>query len=149
MSLPASVYQYAGAPPDDGAADVAEILARDIPWETYMTARLIGEGDLQLIRRYDKRSPELQASLLDESGPAYVDAFLTVLRNVTKEETVQYILAVLLQMLTANPRRAALFHAATPGGPAAVPSSSSPVVAPGGEPYAVFLRSLQGPYSFT
>jgi len=33
-----------------------------------------------------------------------------VLRNVTKEETVQYILALLLQMLQANPNRAALFH---------------------------------------
>lgn len=65
-----------------------------------MTARLISDANLQLLRRYDKRPPELQASLLDESGPAYVDAFLTVLRNVTKEETVQYILALLAQVLT-------------------------------------------------
>ena len=49
----------------DGA-DLAPVLQRDIPWETYMTARLITDKDLQLIRRYDKRSDELQASLLDE-----------------------------------------------------------------------------------
>lgn len=48
--------------------DLADILRRDIPWETYMTARLITDRDLQLIRRYDKRSEELQNSLLDEVG---------------------------------------------------------------------------------
>lgn len=99
----------------------------------YMTARLISDANLQLLRRYDKRPPELQASLLDESGPAYVDAFLTVLRNVTKEETVQYILALLLQMLQDNPSRAQLFHQ--------LPSST--------DPYAIFLRLLQRSDWFT
>jgi hypothetical protein len=31
-----------------------------------MTARLITEKDLSLLRRYDKRSDELRASMLDE-----------------------------------------------------------------------------------
>jgi V-type H+-transporting ATPase subunit H len=34
-----------------------------------------------------------------QNGPAFVEAFLSVLRSVTKEETVQYVLALLLQML--------------------------------------------------
>jgi V-type H+-transporting ATPase subunit H len=130
---------------DDGA-ELAEILSRDIPWEVYMTARLIADKDLQLIRRYDKRSEELQASLLDESGPAYIEAFLTVLRNVTKEETVQYILALLLQMLRANPARAGLFHqvgeahAAAAGGAAGQSDLN---------PYVVLLRLLQRADWFT
>jgi V-type H+-transporting ATPase subunit H len=98
-----------------------------------MTARLISDANLQLLRRYDKRPPELQASLLDESGPAYVDAFLTVLRNVTKEETVQYILALLVQMLQENPRRALLFHQ----------------LPPSTDPYAILLRLLQRSDWFT
>eukprot|EP00878_Enallax_costatus_P027898 GHUV01030086.1.p1 GENE.GHUV01030086.1~~GHUV01030086.1.p1 ORF type:complete len:450 (+),score=138.79 GHUV01030086.1:518-1867(+) len=102
-----------------------------------MTARLIADKDLQLIRRYDKRSEELQASLLDESGPAYVEAFLTVLRNVTKEETVQYILALLLQMLRTNPSRARLFHQLS--GDSAVAH----------DPYTIFLRLLQRTDWFT
>ena len=35
-----------------------------------------------------------------QEGPAHVEAFLAVLRNVTKEDTVQYVLAVLDDMLT-------------------------------------------------
>ena len=42
------------------------MLVRDIPWETYMTARLISDRDLQLIRRYDKKDVEVKASLLEE-----------------------------------------------------------------------------------
>ena len=34
-----------------------------------------------------------------QAGPSYAEAFLTVLRNVTKEDTVQYVLAVLDQLL--------------------------------------------------
>ena len=34
-----------------------------------------------------------------QAGPSYTEAFLTVLRNVTKEDTVQYVLALLDQLL--------------------------------------------------
>jgi hypothetical protein len=44
----------------------SSILKRDIAWDTYLTARLISDRDLQLIRRYDKRSAETQKDLLEE-----------------------------------------------------------------------------------
>ena len=34
-----------------------------------------------------------------QAGPSYVGAFLTVLKNVTKDETVQYVLALVEEML--------------------------------------------------
>ena len=46
----------------------ATVLKRDLHWETYVTARLISEWDLQLIRRYDKRGNQVQTSLLEEVG---------------------------------------------------------------------------------
>jgi V-type H+-transporting ATPase subunit H len=49
-------------------ADIGPALARDIAWESFASARLISEKDLQLIRRYDKRSAELRASMLEEVG---------------------------------------------------------------------------------
>eukprot|EP00798_Chlamydomonas_sp_ICE-L_P029127 gene29127-32345_t len=110
--------------------DLSETLTRDIPWETYMTARLISDKELSLIRRYDKRSEDLRSSMLEETGPAYIEAFLSVLKAVTKEDTVQYVLTVLLQLLQENPGRAKLFH----------PSEQSST-----EPYTVLLRLLQRP----
>eukprot|EP00850_Spirogloea_muscicola_P005334 SM000024S07796 [mRNA] locus=s24:490867:493516:- [translate_table: standard] len=95
---------------EGGDVSKEQVLRRDVPWETYMTAKLISGTDLQLLRRYDHRSPEVQAALLAEDGLAYVRTFLAVLRNVTKEETVEYALALVEDVLANSPKHAALFH---------------------------------------
>ncbi|XP_058094323.1 V-type proton ATPase subunit H [Magnolia sinica] len=87
-----------------------QVLKRDIPWETYMTTKLITGTCLQLLRRYDNRSESYRAQLLDDDGPAYIRVFVSILRDITKEETVEYVLALIDEMLTANPKRARLFH---------------------------------------
>ncbi|KAM7523518.1 hypothetical protein LguiA_013420 [Lonicera macranthoides] len=86
------------------------VLERDIPWETYMSTKLITGTGLQLLRRYDKKPQPYRAQLLDEDGPAYVRVFVGILRDILKEETVEYVLALIDEMLTANPNRARLFH---------------------------------------
>ncbi|GAA0149096.1 ATP synthase [Lithospermum erythrorhizon] len=86
------------------------VLRRDIPWETYLTTKLITGSGLQLLRRYDKKPESYKAQLLDDDGPAYVQTFVSILRDIFKEETVEYVLAMIDEMLTANPKRARLFH---------------------------------------
>nr|XP_010930282.1 probable V-type proton ATPase subunit H [Elaeis guineensis] len=87
-----------------------QVLKRDIPWETYMSTKLITGTCLQLLRRYDNRSESQRAALLDDDGPAYVRVFANILLDIAKEETVEYVLALIDEMLTANPKRARLFH---------------------------------------
>lgn len=87
-----------------------QVLKRDIPWETYMTTKLITGTCLQLLRRYDNKSESYRAQLLEDDGPAYVRVFVSILRDIYKEETVEYVLALIDEMLTANPKRARLFH---------------------------------------
>ncbi|GAX82421.1 hypothetical protein CEUSTIGMA_g9849.t1 [Chlamydomonas eustigma] len=113
------------------AQELKDILQRDVPWEQYMTARLITDKDLHLIRKYDKRSLELRASMLDEAGPAHIEAFLAVLKAVTKEETVQYVLASLIQLLQESPLRSRFFHIQSDQHLAATP-----------DPFTIFLRLL-------
>ncbi|KAI4339303.1 hypothetical protein MLD38_024263 [Melastoma candidum] len=87
-----------------------QVLKRDIPWETYMSTKLISGTCLQLLRRYDKKPESYRAQLLDDDGVAYVRVFLNILRDIYKEETVEYVLALIDEMLAANPKRARLFH---------------------------------------
>ncbi|KAL6321438.1 hypothetical protein AAG906_016537 [Vitis piasezkii] len=88
-----------------------QVLKRDIPWETYMTTKLITGTCLQLLRRYDNRSESQRAVLLDDDGPAYVRVFVSILRDIFKEETVEYVLALIDEMLTGNKSKSAkLFH---------------------------------------
>lgn len=75
-----------------------------------MTTKLITGTGLQLLRRYDKKPESYKAQLLDDDGPAYVRVFVSILRDIFKEETVEYVLALIDEMLTANPKRGRLFH---------------------------------------
>ncbi|XP_010547995.1 PREDICTED: V-type proton ATPase subunit H [Tarenaya hassleriana] len=95
---------------DQAELTIDQVLKRDIPWEAYMTTKLISGTGLQLLRRYDKKSESARAQLLDEDGPAYVHLFVSILRDIFKEETVEYVLALIYEMLSANPKRARLFH---------------------------------------
>ncbi|KAI3459094.1 hypothetical protein Pfo_015757 [Paulownia fortunei] len=97
-------------PMDQAELSTDQVLRRDIPWETYMTTKLITGTGLQLLRRYDKKPENYKAQLLDDDGPSYVRIFVSILRDIFKEETVEYVLALIDEMLSANPKRARLFH---------------------------------------
>ncbi|XP_071709380.1 V-type proton ATPase subunit H-like [Rutidosis leptorrhynchoides] len=87
-----------------------QVLRRDIPWETYMTTKLINGTSLQLLRRYDKKSENDRAPLLENDGPSYIRVFISILRDIQKEDTVEYVLALIDDMLTVSSKRAKLFH---------------------------------------
>ncbi|KAK6232581.1 hypothetical protein SCA6_002654 [Theobroma cacao] len=87
---------------DHAELNTEQVLKRDIPWETYMTTKLISGTGLQLLRRYDNRAESYRAQLLDDDGPAYVRVFVSILRDIFKEETVEYVLALIDEMLTGN-----------------------------------------------
>ncbi|KAG8390705.1 hypothetical protein BUALT_Bualt01G0111300 [Buddleja alternifolia] len=95
---------------DQAELSTEQVLRRDIPWETYMTTKLITGTGLQLLRRYDKKPENHKAQLLDDDGPAYIQVFVSILRDIFKEETVEYVLALIDEMLIGNPKRARLFH---------------------------------------
>lgn len=97
-----------------------------------MTSRLISERDHSLLRRYDKKEPAYQMRLLDENGAAYFGAFLAVLKSVTKDEPVQYALALLDEALSRDGASARHFF-----------DASSP------DPYGPLVRLLTRPDWFT
>jgi V-type H+-transporting ATPase subunit H len=102
-----------------------------------MTARLISEQELHLLRQFDKKDPEIQTRLLEENGPLYFAAFLSVLKNVTKDETVQYVLATFDQILEIDPAsKAPMLHAAVEVQDSNKSTSSSDAI------YPILLRLL-------
>ncbi|KAL6552569.1 hypothetical protein OROHE_007933 [Orobanche hederae] len=71
-----------------------------------MTSKLISGTGLQLLWRYDKKPDNYKAKLLDDDGPAYILAFC---RTYSRKK-LSVFLALLGEMLSANPKRARLFH---------------------------------------
>lgn len=68
-----------------------KVLKRDIPWEHYMSTKLISGTCLQLLRRYDHKPESQRAPLLDE-----VSCFLTL--NYLFEIKLQYITALFFHL---------------------------------------------------
>jgi hypothetical protein len=69
-----AAVRLAGAPPPGATDELSEALAvlddpaRAVPWDAFAASRLIGDRELQALRRYDGKPEALQASLLDEVG---------------------------------------------------------------------------------
>ncbi|KAI3940742.1 hypothetical protein MKW98_030061 [Papaver atlanticum] len=99
---------------DDAELTTENVLKRDVHWESYMTHKMITLTCLGKIRRYDNQSESHKAALLDEDGAAYVKLFVNILRDnpfqengtisryAFKKETVEYVLALIDEMLTGN-----------------------------------------------
>ena len=55
-----------GALGQGARSEEAAVLAREVAWEPLLTARLVGDRDLQYIKRYDKRDLATRRELLAE-----------------------------------------------------------------------------------
>eukprot|EP01114_Cavostelium_apophysatum_P023162 TRINITY_DN863_c0_g1_i1.p1 TRINITY_DN863_c0_g1~~TRINITY_DN863_c0_g1_i1.p1 ORF type:complete len:459 (-),score=149.73 TRINITY_DN863_c0_g1_i1:15-1391(-) len=80
-----------------------KVLSQPIPWEGYRRAELIKDGELELIKKYDKKSEQVRKQLITEDGETYTDLFLQLLVKINKEETLQYLLTLIDQLLTDMP----------------------------------------------
>jgi hypothetical protein len=136
--------------PPHATPSLAAVLRRDIPWETYLTARLIREDDLAVLRRVDRAAKARRATGAVSIGAAApldggaaaasavpaspadaqaAAALVAVLHGVTKDETVQYALALLeTEVVRGSPARAAALLLLPGGGTTADPASPVPVL---------------------
>eukprot|EP01135_Chromosphaera_perkinsii_P004759 Nk52_evm31s295 gene=Nk52_evmTU31s295 len=86
------------------------VRARQIPWEGYHRAALIKDEELDMIRRYDSKVSRLQADLLDSNGLQYTRLLLNLLTKLSKDDTVQYVLTLIDDMIMNDESRVQLFH---------------------------------------
>ena len=104
-----------------------------VGWEGMLTARLISNNDLTNMRRMSGKGLDVLAGMLraQEDGEAYCGTMLTVLRNVSRDEAVNYVLSLIHLLLKEDSGVAERFHGAS------IP-----------DPYTPFLRLLQRQNSF-
>jgi V-type H+-transporting ATPase subunit H len=84
------------------------VLRRTIPWESMKNAKLISERDLTMIRKFDKRPASEREDLLDNEGEEYAGLFLNFLSNLATPDGVQYVLAIVDELLH-DDKRSPLF----------------------------------------
>jgi len=75
--------------------------SNSMPWEGYQNAGRITHEELELIRRYDKKSEEMKKALFDKEGPAYAELFIRLL-TIANKEVNQYALTLIDDILSVN-----------------------------------------------
>jgi len=86
-----------------------KVLEQVIPWDGYHKANLIMEKELELLRKYDKKSPEEKLARIQKEGETYAELFLVLLEKLNKEETLQYLLTVIDGLVREHPESVKLF----------------------------------------
>jgi len=86
-----------------------KVLDQVIPWEGYHKANLILEKELDLLKKYDKKSADVRLSLIQKEGETYAELFLELLEKINKEETLQYLLTLIDALLRETPESVKLF----------------------------------------
>jgi len=75
-----------------------KIIGQTIPWEGYQRANLIQEKEQDLIKNYDKKSPEARIGIFQKEGDAYAELFMNLLVKINKAETLKYLLTLIEQI---------------------------------------------------
>jgi len=86
-----------------------KVLARSIPWDNLRGANIIQARDVELINRYDKHPIETKLNIFQMEGDDYASLFLKMVATIQKEETLQYLLTLIEELLLADETKATAF----------------------------------------
>mmetsp|Transcript_5661 Transcript_5661/g.16061 ORF Transcript_5661/g.16061 Transcript_5661/m.16061 type:complete len:462 (-) Transcript_5661:33-1418(-) len=86
-----------------------EVFQRSIPWGKLQETGIIDGQERELIEGFDKEVPMAQKRMLDEDGPMYAEAFMSLIAKVQMDAYLQYTLAQVDEILNLGEVNAALF----------------------------------------
>jgi len=85
----------------------SEVLDKTIPWANFVKVGLLNDSELQTILSFDKKSIDDKLDLLDEEsfGPSCLGLLFRLLGSLHSLDSVQYIAALLNDVISAEPDR--------------------------------------------
>ncbi|XP_045437363.1 V-type proton ATPase subunit H isoform X5 [Pipistrellus kuhlii] len=100
----------AAVPTNIIAAKAAEVRANKVNWQSYLQGQMISAEDCEFIQRFEmKRTPEEKQEMLQNEGSQCAKTFINLMTHISKEQTVQYILTMIDDMLQENHQRVSIF----------------------------------------
>ncbi|KAM0754467.1 ARM repeat-containing protein [Meredithblackwellia eburnea MCA 4105] len=86
-----------------------KVKAKSIAWEGYQRANLLSPEDVTLIQNIVSAQPQKQQQLLESQGPTYASLYIRLLNKLSRNDTLQAILALISDMITDHDDRISLF----------------------------------------
>ncbi|XP_051153959.1 V-type proton ATPase subunit H isoform X2 [Leptopilina boulardi] len=88
----------------------AEIRSQRINWQSYFQSQMILKEDYDFIAAFDTSDAEAREAKLKENPSQAAKTFLNLLGHVSKDQTIQYILIMIDDMLQENRSRVEIFR---------------------------------------
>lgn len=87
-----------------------EILSSKINWQKYLNSQMIEEEDFNFINRFDVADPNQRNAVLQENPLQMAKTFYNLLNHISKDQTVQYLLTLLDDVLQEDKSRVEIFN---------------------------------------
>uniref|UniRef100_UPI00358E9E4B V-type proton ATPase subunit H-like n=1 Tax=Myxine glutinosa TaxID=7769 RepID=UPI00358E9E4B len=88
---------------------VDEVRQTSAHWETYFRSQMISHEDMEFITRFQMSSHEQRQELLDKEGFMCAKTFLNLMTHISREQTVQFVLTLVDDILQENHSRVQIF----------------------------------------
>ncbi|XP_051879646.1 V-type proton ATPase subunit H isoform X2 [Pristis pectinata] len=99
----------AAVPTNIIAAKAAEFEQNKVNWQSYLQGQMISSEDCEFIKKFEAARTEDKQRILDNEGHQCAKTFLNLMTHISKEQTVQYILTMIDDMLQENHQRVNIF----------------------------------------
>lgn len=86
-----------------------EIRNQRINWQSYLQSLMISEDDFKIIVSLDTSSPEQREAFLKENRLGSAKTLFNLLEHISKDQTIQYILIMIDDLLNEEKSRVELF----------------------------------------
>ncbi|XP_064597515.1 V-type proton ATPase subunit H-like [Liolophura sinensis] len=86
-----------------------DVRANRVNWQSYLQGQMISQEDYSFISRFDQANAETRAKILQDHSMQFVKTFLNLMGHIAKDQTVQYILTMLDDVLQEDKSRVEKF----------------------------------------
>jgi V-type H+-transporting ATPase subunit H len=87
-----------------------EVRANRVNWQSYLQGQMISQDDYAIITKLDGTTPEIRNGLLQEKPLQCAKTFLTIVSHMAKDQTVQYVLTMIDDLLQEDKSRVEIFR---------------------------------------
>lgn len=87
-----------------------EIRAQRVNWQSYLQSQMITQEDYNFITAFDNADASTREALLREKRSQCAKTFLNLLEHVSKDQTIQYVLVMIDDMLQEERSRVEIFR---------------------------------------
>jgi len=88
----------------------ADIRCQKINWQSYLQSQMISQEDFNFISRFDVGDPKARENLIQEKPLQCAKTFYNLLGHISKDQTIQYLLTLIDDLLQEDKNRVAIFR---------------------------------------